>query len=154
MALTMNAGGRELLFRFTVRAWVEIEEKLGSLNGRIALAYMRIRYSIGGDFGRTERQRKVVSQLIDKCRDLSLMELVGVYNAVSEGMQISLSPMQIKMANRLAKTALTIGMRREEAEQDDDEVIDVVLEELRQEELKKKEEAPSASAADSASATD
>ena len=30
MALTMNAGGRELLFRFTVRAWVEIEEKLGS----------------------------------------------------------------------------------------------------------------------------
>ena len=31
---------------------------------------------------------------------------------------------------------------------------DVVLEELRQEELKKKEEAPSASAADSASATD
>ena len=32
MALTMNAGGRELLFRFTVRAWVEIEEKLGSLN--------------------------------------------------------------------------------------------------------------------------
>ena len=34
MALTMNAGGRELLFRFTVRAWVEIEEKLGSLNRR------------------------------------------------------------------------------------------------------------------------
>ena len=68
------------------------------MTGRIALAYMRIRYSVGGDFGRTERQRKVVSQLIDKCRDLSLMELVGVYNAVSEGMQISLSPMQILSA--------------------------------------------------------
>ena len=79
----------------------------------------------------------------------------GIAERVTEDDLIdSLSPMQIKMANRLAKTALTIGMRREEAEQDDDEVIDVVLEELRQEELKKKEEAPSASAADSASATD
>ena len=68
------------------------------MTGRIALAYMRIRYSTGGDFGRTERQRKVVSQLVDKCRNLSLFELVDVYNAVSEGMQISLSPMQILSA--------------------------------------------------------
>ena len=68
------------------------------MTGRIALAYMRIRYSIGGDFGRTERQRKVVSQLVEKCRSLSLFELVDVYNAVSEGMQISLSPMQILSA--------------------------------------------------------
>ena len=79
----------------------------------------------------------------------------GIAERVTEDDLIdSLSPKQIKLANRLAKTALTIGMRREGAEQDDDEVIDVVLEELRQEELKKKEEAPSASAADSASATD
>ena len=59
---------------------------------------MRIRYSVGGDFGRTERQRKVVSQLVEKCRGLSLFELVDVYNAVSEGMKISLSPMQILSA--------------------------------------------------------
>ena len=68
------------------------------MTGRIALAYMRIRYSVGGDFGRTERQRKVVSQLVEKCRGLSLFELVDVYNAVSEGMKISLSPMQILSA--------------------------------------------------------
>lgn len=65
------------------------------MTGRIALAYMRIRYSAGGDFGRTERQRKVVSQLFDKCRDLSLLELVGVYNRVSEGLKISLGPLDI-----------------------------------------------------------
>ena len=66
------------------------------MTGRIALAYMRTRSTgSGGDFVRTERQRKVVSQLFDKCRDLSLMELVGLYNSVSSGMKMSLSAMDI-----------------------------------------------------------
>ncbi|MBR5226030.1 MAG: LCP family protein [Clostridia bacterium] len=65
------------------------------MTGRIALAYMRDRSSGSGDFSRTERQRKVVSQLFDKCRDLSLMELIGIYNTVSGGMEMSLSAMDI-----------------------------------------------------------
>ena len=32
---------------------------------------------------------------MDKCRDLSLLELVGVYNQVSSGMKMSLSAMDI-----------------------------------------------------------
>lgn len=66
------------------------------MTGRIALAYMRTRATgSGGDFSRTERQRKVVSQLLDKCRDLPLLELVGVYNQVSAGMKMNLSAMDI-----------------------------------------------------------
>jgi len=66
------------------------------MTGRIALAYMRARATgSGGDFSRTERQRKVVSQLFDKCRDLSLMDLIGVYNQVSSGMKMTLSAMDI-----------------------------------------------------------
>ena len=66
------------------------------MTGRIALAYMRARATgSGGDFSRTERQRKVVSQLFDKCRDLSLFELIGVYNQVSSGMKMSLSAVDI-----------------------------------------------------------
>ena len=69
------------------------------MTGRIALAYMRTRATgSGGDFSRTERQRKVVSQLFDKCRDLSLLELVGVYNQVSSGMKMSLSAMGVLSA--------------------------------------------------------
>ena len=69
------------------------------MTGRIALAYMRARATgQGGDFSRTERQRKVVSQLMDKCRDLSLPELIGIYNQVSEGMKMSLSAMDILAA--------------------------------------------------------
>lgn len=44
-----------------------------TLNGAQALSYARIRY-IGTDFGRTERQRKVLEQLIQKIGDLSLIE--------------------------------------------------------------------------------
>lgn len=68
------------------------------MTGRIALAYMRDRSSGSGDFSRTQRQRKVVSQLFDKCRDLSLMEIVGIYNQVSAGMKMSLSAMDILAA--------------------------------------------------------
>lgn len=66
------------------------------MTGRIALAYMRTRATgSGSDFERAQRQRKVVGQLFDKCRDLSLLELVGVYNQVSSGMKINLSAMDI-----------------------------------------------------------
>lgn len=140
MALTMNAGGRELLFRFTVRAWVEIEEKLGSLNRLLE---------------RIDSDDAPLTALITLSAATATAgnRYRGITECVTEDDLIdNLSPMQIKLANRMAKTALTIGMRREEAEQDDDEVIDVVLNELRQEELKKKE--TPASAAGSASDTD
>ena len=66
------------------------------MTGRIALAYMRTRATgSGSGFERTQRQRKVVGQLFDKCRDLSLLELVGVYNQVSSGMKMNLSAMDI-----------------------------------------------------------
>lgn len=68
------------------------------MTGRIALAYMRDRSSGSGDFSRTERQRKVVAQLFEKCRDLSLLELIGVYNQVSSGMEMNLSAMDILSA--------------------------------------------------------
>ena len=78
--------------------------------GRIALAYMRTRATgSGGDFARTERQRKVVAQLFDKCRSLSLLELVGLYNEVSSGMKMSLSAMDILSVLSQGYTLMTSG---------------------------------------------
>ena len=79
------------------------------MTGRIALAYMRDRSSGSGDFSRTERQRKVVSQLLDKCRDLPLTQLVGVYNQVSGGMKMNLSAMDILGALSQGYALLTGG---------------------------------------------
>ena len=44
------------------------------LNGLETLAFARIR-AIDGDVQRTARQRQVITSLIDKCRDLGIMEL-------------------------------------------------------------------------------
>ena len=80
------------------------------MTGRIALAYMRTRaVGQGGDFGRTERQRKVVSQLFDKCRDLSLPELIGVYNQISAGLKMDLSAMDILGALASGYSLMTGG---------------------------------------------
>ena len=68
------------------------------MTGRIALAYMRDRSSGSGDFSRTQRQRKVVSQLFEKCRDMSLSQLVDIFNAVSSGMRMSMNTLGILSA--------------------------------------------------------
>lgn len=79
------------------------------MTGRIALAYMRDRQSGSGDFSRTERQRKVVSQLFKKCRSLSLQQLMAVYNEVSGGMKMSLSMPQLLSAFRSGYELLANG---------------------------------------------
>ena len=92
---------------------IEIDQNgpgLVHMTGRIALAYMRTRATgSGGDFARTERQRKVVAQLFDKCRSLSLLELVGLYNEVSSGMKMSLSAMDILSVLSQGYTLMTSG---------------------------------------------
>lgn len=51
-----------------------LKEGINHLNGEQALAYARIR-KIDNDFYRTNRQRTVMNALIEKCRDLSILEL-------------------------------------------------------------------------------
>ncbi len=45
------------------------------LNGKQALAYTRVRYVGGGDFGRTERQRKVLEEIMKKVKTMSASKL-------------------------------------------------------------------------------
>ena len=52
----------------------ELQEGLNLLNGSQALAYSRIR-QIGTDFGRTNRQRTVLTALIQKVKNLGATEL-------------------------------------------------------------------------------
>lgn len=52
-----------------------LTEGLQHLNGSQALAYARMRKVGNSDYERTERQRRVVSQLIEKAKSLSVAEL-------------------------------------------------------------------------------
>lgn len=52
------------------------------LDGYQSLAYARIRYNCGDDYGRTQRQRAVISQIIKKSKKLSLVQLDALLNKV------------------------------------------------------------------------
>lgn len=52
------------------------------LDGKQALSYARIRYVGNADFGRTERQRKVLSALFTKAKDAGIVELKNLFDMV------------------------------------------------------------------------
>ncbi len=50
------------------------------LNGLQAVAYCRIRY-VGNDYGRTERQRKVIAAMMEAAKNMSIEELTAILNS-------------------------------------------------------------------------
>ena len=52
------------------------------LNGQQTLAYCRIRYVGNADFERTERQRRVLGQLIETARGMGFTELLGLLDSI------------------------------------------------------------------------
>lgn len=61
------------------------------LNGMQATAYCRIRYTKGDDFRRAERQRNVLTAMMDKAKLASVGELTEMVNAVLPQVQTSLN---------------------------------------------------------------
>ena len=55
-----------------------VTQGMNHLNGEDALTFVRMRYVSGGDYGRTERQRRVITSLIDSFRDASLKEILAL----------------------------------------------------------------------------
>lgn len=69
-------------------------EGVNHLTGSQALAYSRIR-DIGDDFGRTERQRKVLTKLLYMTKDLSMLELNKLLYSAVEMVTTDMSNAQI-----------------------------------------------------------
>lgn len=129
MELVFEMKERKLLFRFTTRAWWNIERQEGSLSKLL------------------ERMNSDDRPLDANCVLLAETATAGEkYNGSKETITKdwildNMTPMQVKRATALAKSAVTAGMRREEVEQDDGEVIDVILAEIEAEKRRKKENA-------------
>ncbi|MCR4924932.1 MAG: LCP family protein [Clostridiales bacterium] len=60
---------------------IKLKEGVNNLDGEAALWYCRIRY-LDSDFFRTQRQRKVVSAMVDKAKKTSPTELVDIAKSV------------------------------------------------------------------------
>ena len=68
-----------------------------TLNGVEATAYCRLRYTSGGDFKRAERQRTVLSQMVNKLKNMNasqMLKLATDENVLKE-ISTSLSPTEI-----------------------------------------------------------
>ena len=146
MELVMIVKERKLLFRFTTRAWWNIEQKFGSLDKLLERA--------GGD-------DRPMDAMLELCAETATAgeSYNGSKDVITKEWLIdNLSPLEVKRAQAKARDALTVGMRRENVDQDDSEVIDVILEEIKAAEREKKERAArmtaQASPQDSASDTD
>ena len=65
------------------------------LNGNQALAYSRIRYGVGDDFGRTSRQREVIFTAVNKAKELPFGDLKDLVDKI--------------LKNNMVKTNLSSG---------------------------------------------
>lgn len=79
----VNYTDAEGKFRTTIQYESEEDNKIKMhLNGNQALAYARSRYGCGDDYGRTMRQRIVISEIIKEAKKLNLIELDDLMNKV------------------------------------------------------------------------
>ncbi len=65
------------------------------LNGMQATAYCRIRYTAGSDFKRTQRQRDVLIQILEKAKNMSLIEMNAAIDAILPKVATSLDMKEI-----------------------------------------------------------
>ena len=72
-----------------------LEPGVNHLNGADALTFVRMRYVSGGDYGRTERQRRVLSQLIATFRDADLRTIINLVDQVLPSITTNVSKMDI-----------------------------------------------------------
>src|SRR5690606_2456248 len=63
-------------------------------NGEQAVAYSRIR-KVGGDYERTERQRRVMDELFKKGKDVDISKYPAIIDSIFPYIETSLSKMEI-----------------------------------------------------------
>lgn len=78
----------------TAGTW-NLQAGMNHLTGEQALAYSRIRYVGNGDFERTERQRKVLTAMVEQSRNLSISQLNGMLQAALPLLTTDLSNQEI-----------------------------------------------------------
>ena len=82
-SIVMDLGGPKEGKITNPRNFIAVTEPgLQTLNGLQATAYCRIRYTAGSDFRRTERQREVITQIVQKAKGASLTQLNKILDDV------------------------------------------------------------------------
>lgn len=81
-------------------------EKAGiqTLNGKQALSYARIRYNVGDEYERTDRQREVIFKVIEKLQNTKPSKYLGIMNTMLEYIKTNIDPLEaLNMAYTIYK---------------------------------------------------
>lgn len=94
-AAYLNKRGNWDIDNSTANTWT-LTEGENLLTGSQALAFSRIRAVGGdGDFGRTGRQRKVLGELLEQAKQMSVGEMISIANSVIPLLSTDMSSSQI-----------------------------------------------------------
>lgn len=75
-----------------------------TLNGKQALSYARIRYNVGDEYARTDRQREVIFKVIEKLKDTKPSKYLGIMNTMLEYIKTNIDPLEaLNMAYTIYK---------------------------------------------------
>ena len=94
-AKIMNVNYIPEVAKVTGKAGNLVSGGLQVLDGVQATSYCRVRYTSGNDFKRAERQRTVVSKLVEKAKQASLIELNDLINAIFPNIKTSISASEL-----------------------------------------------------------
>lgn len=80
------------------------ETGLQLLNGKQALSYARIRYNVGDEYERTERQREVIFKVVEKLKVTKPSKYLGIMNKMLDFISTNIDPMEaLNMAYTIYK---------------------------------------------------
>ncbi|MFR2664293.1 MAG: LCP family protein [Clostridium sp.] len=80
------------------------EAGVQTLNGKQALSYARIRYNVGDEYERTDRQREVIFKVIEKLQNTKPSKYLGVMNTMLEYIKTNIDPLEaLNMAYTIYK---------------------------------------------------
>ncbi|MBE6837372.1 MAG: hypothetical protein E7509_05200 [Ruminococcus sp.] len=85
-----------------------------NLNGNQALAYARIRYGVGDDFGRTSRQREVIFTALNKAKELSFGEIKDLVDGILDKKMIKTNLEEGEIASLLLNCFKYMGYKQQQ----------------------------------------
>ncbi|MCQ2969341.1 MAG: LCP family protein [Clostridium sp.] len=67
---------------------------LQTLNGKQALSYARIRYNVGDEYERTDRQREVIFKVVEQLQNTKPSKYLGIMNTMLEYIKTNIAPLE------------------------------------------------------------
>ncbi len=65
------------------------------LNGGQTIAVARMRKGVGDDYGRTERQRKIINLILQKAKTMKISQLSAIMTAITSNVRISFDKLEL-----------------------------------------------------------